>query len=388
MNCATGLMLASTVSLLWWPGNNAQSPAAQVVRGQAATPTEEIAHTRLATVNGGLAAGTSDLKLEPVALIWGAMPAGVVVSRDGRIFLSFPRWSDTVEFSAGELTKDGRLVPYPSADLHRPGAEDRLVSVQGMDLDAQDRLWLLDAGAAKLVAVDLATDRVTKTIPIGSVVTRGAYLNDVRIRLAGDGDGGHAIIADSLGGGFVVVDLSTGKSWRRLQQHHSTRGEEGFVPEVEGKKLPSIRGNVDGIALSPDGKRLFYSPFSSRKLYALSTDALVDRALAEADVAARVEVVGEKPSANDGMTCDARGRVYSTDHEDNAIRRCDPAAEDPRKRVEVIVQDERLLWPDAVWVHGDWLYITTNQLNRLPGFHDGKDRREPPYAVFRYRLGE
>src|SRR5687767_8782189 len=126
---------------------------------------------RLSTAAGGPAAGRRDANLETIALVWNALPAGVVVSREGRIFISFPRWSDTVEFSVGELTKDGRLVAYPNADLHRRDAKDRLVSVQGMDLDAHDRLWLLDAGAGKLVAVELATDRIAQTIDIDPEVT-------------------------------------------------------------------------------------------------------------------------------------------------------------------------------------------------------------------------
>ena len=360
----------------------AQGPAGQ----RAATDRATFEHTPLATARGGPAAGVRDAKLETIALIWGAMPAGVVVSRDGRIFLSFPRWSDGVEFSVGELAKDGRLVPYPAAQAHHKDATDRLISVQGMDLDPHGRLWLLDAGGGKLVAVDLTTDRLVKTIELDPAVTRGAYLNDVRIRATGDGAGGHAFIADSAGGGFIVVDLASRNAWRRLYDHPSTRGEAGFVPNVEGKDLPSLRGNVDGIALDPDGQRLFYSPFSSRKIYAISADALADRALNDADVAARVELIAEKPSANDGMTCDAIGRVYTTDHEDSAIRRCEPRAPDLQKRIEVVVSDDRLLWPDALWVHDGWLYITTNQLNRLPGFQNGKDAREAPYAVFRYPL--
>ena len=36
------------------------------------------------------------------------------------------------------------------------------------------------------------------------------------------------------------------------------------------------------------------------------------------------------------------GRVYTTDHDGNAIRRCNPRASDPPMRVEVLVRDERL----------------------------------------------
>src|SRR5262245_11224225 len=40
---------------------------------------------------------------------------GVAVSSDGRVFVSYPRWSDDVPVSVAELAKDGSLRPYPDA---------------------------------------------------------------------------------------------------------------------------------------------------------------------------------------------------------------------------------------------------------------------------------
>lgn len=33
-----------------------------------------------------------------------------------------------------------------------------------------------------------------------------------------------------------------------------------------------------------------------------------------------------------------------------------------------------------------YLYFTTNQLNRQPGFHSGKDLRQKPYALLRIKI--
>ena len=41
--------------------------------------------------------------LEPVAYFYGAMPTGLSVSQQGRIFVNFPKWGDDVQF-----TKKGR----------------------------------------------------------------------------------------------------------------------------------------------------------------------------------------------------------------------------------------------------------------------------------------
>jgi hypothetical protein len=42
-------------------------------------------------------------RIETVATFTGLMPTGVTVSREGRIFVNFPRWGDAVEFTVAEL---------------------------------------------------------------------------------------------------------------------------------------------------------------------------------------------------------------------------------------------------------------------------------------------
>ncbi|WP_318284813.1 hypothetical protein [Bradyrhizobium lupini] len=50
-------------------------------------------------------------KLETVATFNDAMPTGVTVARDGRIFINYPRWSDDVPFTVAELI-NGKAVAY------------------------------------------------------------------------------------------------------------------------------------------------------------------------------------------------------------------------------------------------------------------------------------
>ncbi|MBW4474236.1 MAG: hypothetical protein KME45_28245 [Stenomitos rutilans HA7619-LM2] len=51
--------------------------------------------------------------LEPVAHFDGAMPTGVTVSHQGRIFVNFPKWGDDVKFTVAEF-RDGTVVAYPN----------------------------------------------------------------------------------------------------------------------------------------------------------------------------------------------------------------------------------------------------------------------------------
>lgn len=127
-------------------------------------------------------------------------------------------------------------------------------------------------------------------------------------------------------------------------------------------EVPQYLGlGSDGIAISSDGSRLYYCPLASRRLYSVSTEALLDETLAEAEVAATVRDEGMKP-ASDGLESDAQGRVYVTAYEHNAVARLKPDG-----LYETVVSDPRLLWPDTMSLADDgYLYVTANQLHRQP----------------------
>ncbi len=57
----------------------------------------------------------------------GAMPTGVTVAPNGRIFVNFPQWGDQAPFTVAELV-DGKAVPYPDAATNRPDPADPAVT--------------------------------------------------------------------------------------------------------------------------------------------------------------------------------------------------------------------------------------------------------------------
>ncbi|MDB5770223.1 MAG: hypothetical protein V7606_4923 [Burkholderiales bacterium] len=349
--------------------------------------------------------------LEAVAFFHGAMPTGVTVSHQGRIFVNFPKWGDDVPFSVAEI-KDGQCVAYPNEQINRTDPDNlgaTLVSVQSVVVDPIDRLWILDTGSPlfqlseyggpKLVCVDLATNTVVKKILFPQEVAYPkSYLNDIRFDLR-RGKEGMAFITDSSDkgpNGIVVVDLEKGDSWRRLNNHVTTRPEElqHFLPVVEGRpfvvhqadgtiKLGPSMGS-DGIAISADGARLFYCPLGGRRLYSVSVQALIDRSLLDDVVEATVADEGNKGGASDGLESDAAGNVYATNYEHNAILRRNQDGE-----WDAVAHDPRLLWPDTLSLATDgYLYVTANQLHRQARFHQGQDLRRKPYALFRVRVDE
>jgi sugar lactone lactonase YvrE len=337
-----------------------------------------------------------------VAEFHGAMPTGVTVSHDGRIFVCFPRWGDPVDFTVAEVV-NGQPVAYPDEPFNQPNPADpsvSLVSVQSVVVDPSNRLWLLDTGSfkhgptwrggPKLVGIDLATNRVVKKIVFPEdVVLRSTYLNDIRFDLR-RGDGGMGFITDaspSGPNGIIVVELGSGRSWRRLHDHPSTKPVWDFIPFVEGQphmnrppgQPPTpITSGCDGIAISADGRRLFYCPLASRRLYSVAVDSLVDPTISDGQAAQTVTDHGEK-GASDGLEADDADRVYVTNYEVNAIfrRRTDG-------QYETVAQDPRMLWPDTLSVATDGhLYFTANQLHRQPQFHEDQDLRQKPYHLFR-----
>lgn len=344
--------------------------------------------------------------LEVVARITGAMPTGVAVSADGRIFINYPRWGDAVEFTVAEII-EGKPTAYPNKQMNEIGNSEtqfeRIISAQSVVIDPTgSTLWIVDTGSIrpkpisyggpKLIAIDLKTNQVKRKIAIErDALEESTYLNDVRFQMT-LGEAGYAFITDSSSnGGIIVVDLKSGKSWRKLGKTYATMSDPGFYPVVEGKILmerpagrPAERFNVgsDGLAVSADGTKLFFRSLTSRHLYSVPTEALISHSLNDQQLLGMVQDHGRIAGASDGLEADREGRIYLTDYENNAIHRYKGSI----AKLETIVYSPYAIWPDSMALADDGhLYFTANQLNRRAVFNNGKDHRIQPYMIFRIR---
>ncbi|MGF6272874.1 sugar lactone lactonase YvrE [Massilia sp. UYP11] len=308
---------------------------------------------------------------------------GVSVSEDNRIFVNFPRWTEDNAVSVAELTADGSLRPYPDQEWNawrnarkdEVSPNDHWVCVQSVVADGRGSLWVLDpaapaqahlvSGGAKLVQVDLANDKVVRTIAFDEdTAPQGSYLNDVRF----SNDGNYAYITDSgVVGAILVVDLANDKTARLLDGHPSTQMKKGLNVKADGQVLrrPDGRGvefSADGIELSGDGAWLYWQAIKGDTLYRIPTQVLIERGLKGGDVGDAVEEYGHN-GVNDGLLFDrGSNRLFLTSVQDDAIKMRDLDA-GPQAEVRMVVQDPRLRWPDTFTQGPDGtIYVTTSHI--------------------------
>lgn len=338
-------------------------------------------------------------KLDVVATFQTMEPGGIAVSDSGRIFVSFPRYDPGVPYTVAEV-RDGDAEPYPDRKVNNRDEERasrHFLSAESVHVGPDGDLWVVDSGrpdfestvenGAKLVRIDLETDEIERRYILPPDVARSnTLLADVRI----DGRRDIAYLTDASPSGFnglVVVDLDSGEAWRKLDLHPSTRADPEFIGMVEGERLmfdpdgrPSspLSIGANGLALHASGERLFYRALADRELYSVRTDVLVEPSTSPEIVQDSLRRYGDQGFASDGLAADDRGRIYLTNYEDNAILRRRPDG-----RMETLVHDPRLLWPEALAVTDGWLYIATSQTHREGVFNDGEDRVEPPLVLYR-----
>ncbi|GAB3543684.1 SMP-30/gluconolactonase/LRE family protein [Spirosoma fluminis] len=340
-------------------------------------------------------AQTVPSRLEEAISFGAYQPVGVAISKANRLFVSFPRWTDTYQYGLVEVTKNGQRKPFPDAAWNQwdtTAPQQHFVSVQALFIDQDDALWVLDPAnpnfgksipaGVKLLRIDLATNRITNTYRFNDLPLNQAGLNDVQV----DPRRQVAYLSDPGRACLVVLDLKTGKSRSVLTKHPSTTADPSVILTIDGKEVRDNSGkpfssHVNGIALTPDFRYLYYRPITKKRLYRLETNRLSDASLTDQQLGAYVEDIGEAGISH-GMIADQAGNVYMGDSPAKTIRRMTPAG-----KLETVVTDERLLWPDSYAITADgYLYVTAAQYERLPKFNGGVSQVKEPYWLYRVKL--
>lgn len=322
-------------------------------------------------------------RLQPVAS-FDHQVTGVTVATDGRIFVNFPRWTEDTPISVAEVMPDGSTKPYPdeawnawrNARMSELSPREHFVCVQSVVADKRGSLWVVDPAAPnaektvkdgpKVVEIDLRSNQVKRVFRMRpDVAGPASYLNDIRIAP----DGRFAYLTDSGSpGGLVVLNLKSGQAWRALSGDPSTQFDPSVTVMTDGHPLRRPDGrqplfNADSLALSNDGKALYWQALTGKTLYRVSTAHLQSEG--EASRVRPEKVATTEPV--DGLWTGNNGEIYLSSIADNAVKVLNPAD----GRVQVLLADSRLRWPDTFSQGPDGaIYVTASHIQDSPWFHE------------------
>jgi hypothetical protein len=375
--------------------------------------------------------GTYGPEIEEVHYYYDQWPIGIAVASDGSIFTTYTR--GTYEYTLGVVVNLTAEEPYPNSALNLPpdalntswngisfgsGNASAFISVQAVYISTQtatrpETLWVLDTGrptvynaqgdpsmpyaqpgGPKVVAISLANNSIYQTYTFPSTVHYpDSYFNDLRFdfhaNLSGTSGHGIAYLVDSSNEGrpgFIMLDLGTGESWRRLSEDPSVlRGPEDvpsyqghpFYLRQKGQAIAWQLEGLDGIQLSPSGDRMYYSPLSANYLYSIPTANLREKytnPLAELWAHANVSNHGQRGGNANGFEGDSNGLIYQLMPEHNAIYYYDSSPSSDTQ-THPFVRDPRIIWPDGASIGMDgYIYMNINQLPYQADWNNGIDQ--------------
>lgn len=333
----------------------------------------------------------------------GAVLAGVELDRRGNIYVTTPRWlNGRIPATLNQIVMvNGKtlLRAFPDCGSHAPGRAGAFRNILGVEVDSRNRMWILDMGwvageerapddGQKIVVIDLDSGRELKRYVFPDAVAdrRLSFLNDLVI------DEGREIayISDSgnrsgspTASGIVIYDFKDNRAWRVLDRHPSVQDDPARSLTVDGERvLPGGRlaVGINGIALSPDGSRLYWGITTGDAIYSMPTAAILAPDATVEEISSAISRPHRIGGGSDGLSMDNRGRVYITNLSGNKVEAWDPAA----GSTVTIAEGKNFIWPDSLsWDDRGGLYISTNHLNHAFSGKMDYSRSEPNFRIFR-----
>jgi sugar lactone lactonase YvrE len=298
-------------------------------------------------------------------------PAGMTVTPDGSFVISISHL-ERPQNRVLEINKKGGTKPFPTTAISQaaPGEPLTLDAVQGMQVDQDGIVWMLDNGRLsetppKIVGWDVPHNKLHRILNLPSPsVLPSSNLGDIAVESA------HPFIyvtdpAAGVNAALIVVDSSTGLTRRVLQGHPSVVPVEGLDLVIDGQKIQTKRldgsvadplGGVRSVALDKHGEWLYFGPMRSLKLYRIKTEHLRNAELSPEKLADLVEEYSSKPLSS-GISIDSKNNIYVADLAGKAIGMI--AANN--RQYHVLVSDPRCIWPDGLCFGTDGkLYFFNN----------------------------
>ena len=320
-----------------------------------------------------------------------SVATGFASTPQGRMFLVLSR----IDGSSGPQVVewiDGKPQPFPDAGRNSwTVAEDaaaKFVHATAVRIDALGALWIVDSGSPgwgnttvehgpKLVKIDLGTNKVVKTYSLADATNAKSQVDDIRFHNS------LAYLTDAGSPGIIVLDLQTGSARRVLDGDSSTTAHRPVSVDdhiLSGPDGKPVKIHVDQLEVSPDGKFFFYQP-ASGPLSRIATRYLDDPKLTTKELSKHITTYA-KTGSTGGTAIDARGTIYVSDTDKHRI-----VAIDTDGREQVLLEDPRLLWVDAMWIDSaGYLVLPAGQLDRMAPFNGGVSKLQLPISIYKMKI--
>ncbi|MEZ7500494.1 L-dopachrome tautomerase-related protein [Flavobacterium sp. Arc3] len=304
-------------------------------------------------------------QVQQVAEFVGQQVTGVTVSNTGKIFVNFPRWRKGVKNSVVEITKDNQQNAYPnkewnSWEIGDAVEEQKFIGVQSV-VAFENKLYVLDTrsplfgnvlDAPRIFVFNLDDNKLEKTYLLQKdSYYPNSYINDLRVDIKNN----KIYCTDSGRAGLIVLDITSGKSTRVLDNHFSTKAEQSYLT-FDNKKWENTI-NSDGIALDTKNDLLYFHTLTGYSLYSVPTKVLANGTNKEIEKSVKLVA---KTSAPDGMILDENGTLYFADLENNKImyRKKDGS-------IHTLVEGDEIRWADTFSIYNNYLYFTNSRINEV-----------------------
>ncbi|XP_067671579.1 protein yellow-like [Haliotis asinina] len=313
--------------------------------------------------------------------------SGIKIYNDS-VYVTVPRWRKGVPSTLNVIVeKQGEAIlkPFPSWAMQTEGDCSAIQYSQSLEIDPSTGwMWIIDTGLnsiadpgqflcpPKLVIYDINTDKVIRVhhFPEAVAPKMRTFLNDIVIHKV-LGKPAFAYITDAGTAKIVVYDFIKDKSY--TFSHKSMAAEQGSATTIDFDNTQfTTHTPIDGIALSPDFRYLYYCSLASVKLYRVPTSVLANE---NSDISRSVKNLGDKVSQTGGMIAGSKSLYYGA-LSLNAVYKWDfskdiamAASVDDvtlKTQTQVVKDDTYMKWVDSFAFDTDgYLWFTVNKLPKF-----------------------